>query len=68
MAKKQIIKAIKTHPVKAQSVEELSNVMPSLHTSWSEIWCDWLRAEKHKTDVTFSLWLQENYEVPSKKQ
>ena len=43
-------------------------VMPSLQTSWSEIWCDWLRAEKHKTDVTFSLWLQENYEVPRKKQ
>ena len=43
-------------------------VISSLQTSWVEIWCDWLRAEKYKTDVTFSLWLQENYNVPSKKQ
>ena len=46
---------------------KMKSAVPSLHTSWSEIWCDWLRAEKHKTDVTFSLWLQENYNVPSKK-
>ena len=43
-------------------------VMPSLPVSWAEIWCDWLRAERYKTDVTFSLQLQENYEVPSKRQ
>lgn len=44
-----------------------SIITPSLNTSWSEIWIDWLKTEKHKTDVTFSLWLQEHYEVPRKK-
>jgi len=42
--------------------------LPTFHTSWIEIWGEWLRADMHKTDVTFSLWLQDNYNIPSKKK
>lgn len=41
-----------------------------LETSWIEIWQEWISHEvkgKNRTDVTFSLWLQDKYNVPTKK-
>ena len=47
---------------KFEPLKQLSN------NTWSHIWLEWLKAEKkHKSDVTFSLWLQDNYNVPTKK-